>query len=108
MSATFEAVATNGVIRLPTTAPPSAHCVVAIVDDLETLRADAEAMLPDAKQRRMSELLRKNREAELDSTDVRELDELTREFDAATLVKGRAIALLSQFGAPVPSDTVTD
>jgi hypothetical protein len=33
MIETFETIAEGGVIRLPENAPPSAHCVVTILDD---------------------------------------------------------------------------
>jgi hypothetical protein len=97
MIETFETVAEGGVIRLPETAPPSAHCLVTILgDDLETFRAQSELELPEDKQQRMSELLLKNREGTLTSEESSELDLLSEEFDVATLTKGRALALLAQ------------
>ena len=91
----FETVARGGVIRLPLDAPASAHCVVTILDDdLDTLREQANLMLSDAKQQRMSELLERNRESALSADESAELDALGAEFDAATLTKGRAMAAL--------------
>ena len=51
--------------------------------------------LPEATQRRMSELLLKNREGTLTPDDRKELDALAEEFDTATLTKGRALAALA-------------
>jgi hypothetical protein len=44
----------------------------------------------------MSELLQKNRDGELTEQEQVELDALGREFDAATLRKGRALSILAQ------------
>jgi hypothetical protein len=93
----FEAVAEDGMIRLPTDVPSTAHCVVTILDsDLGTLRAQAGMMLPEEKQRRMSELLEKNRAGTLTKDESNELDALSEEFDVTTLTKGRALATLAQ------------
>ncbi len=47
-------------------------------------------------QQRMSELLLKNRDGQLSEQERAELDLLSREFDTATLAKGRALGLLAQ------------
>jgi hypothetical protein len=92
----FETVAQDGLIRLPAGVPSTAHCVVTILDaDLNQVREQAQAELPEAVQERMSDLLRKNREGELTVEERTELDELASEFDAATLTKGRALAALA-------------
>jgi hypothetical protein len=96
MLKTFETVAEDGVIRLPADVPSTAHCVVTVLeDDLETLGRQSQLVLPDAKQRRMSELLRKNRDGALTADESQELDALAEEFDAATLTKGSALAALA-------------
>jgi hypothetical protein len=101
----FETIAQDGVIRLPVGAPATAHCVVTILDgDLEALRAQAQLQLPDVAQRRMSELLAKNREGSLTLNERQELDALAEEFDTATLTKGRALAALAQLQHPSQSD----
>ena len=92
----FETVAQGGVIRLPVDAPATAHCVVTILDDdLNALREQSQLELPEATQRRMSELLLKNKEGPLNDNERKELDTLSEEFDAATLSKGRALAALA-------------
>lgn len=92
----FETVAKDGVIRLPGDVSGSAHCVVTVLeDDLEALREQSKLELEVAKQQRMTELLRKNREGTLSPTDRDELDALSAKFDAATLAKGRALAALA-------------
>lgn len=84
-------------IRLPVDAPSTAHCVVTILDgDLDTLLERSQFVLPEAKQRRMSELLLKNREGTLALDDSKELNLLAEEFDLATLAKGSALAALAQ------------
>jgi hypothetical protein len=94
----FEGFAKDGVIVLPERLPQPARCLVAVLeDDLQALRAEAEYMLPEASQQRMSELLEKNRDSVLTHAEQTELDALGREFDAATLKKGRALGLLAQF-----------
>jgi hypothetical protein len=93
----FETVAEGGVIRLPTDVPSTAHCVVTVLDgDLDTLRKQSKMMLSDEKQRRISELLSKNRAGTLTLNETTELDALAEEFDAATLAKGQALAALAQ------------
>jgi hypothetical protein len=93
----FETVAQDGVIRLPGDVPSTAHCVVAIIgDDLDVLREQSQLELPEAAQRRMSELLLKNREGSLAPDESMELDALAAQFDTATLTKGRALAALAQ------------
>jgi hypothetical protein len=92
----FETVAEDGVIRLPFDVSSSAHCVVTVLDDdLDALRAQANLELPEEKQRLMSELLLKNREQTLTTSERKALDELSEEYDTATLVKGRALAALA-------------
>lgn len=92
----FETVAQDGVIRLPVGVPSTAHCVVTILDDdLDALREQSQLELPERVQRRMSELLLKNREASLTDNEREQLDSLAEEFDAATLTKGRALAALA-------------
>lgn len=50
-----------------------------------------------------SDLLLKNREGQLSEQERAELDVLARQFDAATLAKGRALGLLAQFDRlPLP------
>jgi hypothetical protein len=98
MTTVFEAFAKNGILVLPDSAPASAHCLVAILDqDIEALRQEAAMTISEATQRRMSELLIKNREGELSASERVELDVLGREFDAATLAKGRALSVLAQW-----------
>src|SRR5688572_9824751 len=93
----FETIAQDGVIHLPTGAPPTAHCVVTILDgDLATLREQSQIELPAAAQQRMNELLSKNREGTLTLDERQELDDLAEEFDSATLAKGRALACLNR------------
>ncbi len=92
----FETVARDGVIRLPVDAPATAHCVVTILDDdLNALRDESRLELPEATQRRMSELLHKNKAGTLNDNERKELDALSEEYDAATLSKGRALAALA-------------
>jgi len=92
----FETVAHDGVIRLPVDVPPAAHCIVTVLDeDVETLRKQAAMELPEETQRRMSELLSKNREDALSANERQELDRLSAEFDTATLTKGRALAAMA-------------
>ena len=101
----FETVAQGGVIRLPVDVPSTAHCVVAILDDdFDTLREQSQLELPEAKQRRMSELLLKNRADSLTPEEHKELDALAEDFDTATLVKGRALAALAHLNGNPPHD----
>jgi hypothetical protein len=96
----FDAVAQGGVIRLPIDVPPAAHCVVTILDDdLDALREQSRLELPERTQRRMSELLQKNRESALTPEERAELDALGEEFETATLTKGRALAALAHLDA---------
>jgi hypothetical protein len=97
MTRIFETMAEGGVIHLPLDVPSPAHCVVTVLDvDVDTLRKQAEFELPDATQRRMAELLQKNREGTLPAVELAELDALVEEFDAATLGKGQALVALSR------------
>jgi hypothetical protein len=97
MGKTFETVAKDRVIFLPDDVPASAHCVVTVLDDgLESLREQSRLAIPESKQERMGELLRKNRDAELTSAEQHELDVLAEEFERVTLTKGRALAILAQ------------
>ena len=99
----FETVAEGGVIRLPVDVPSTAFCVVTILDDdLGTLREQSQLELPEAKQRRMSELLVQNRERMLTPDERQELDALAEEFDTATLTKGRALAALAHLSDKSP------
>lgn len=101
----FETVAQDGLIRLPVDVPSTAHCVVTILDDdLDALRTQARLELPEAQQRRMTDLLAKNREGSLTPAESAELDALAVEFDAATLAKGRALAALAQLNGGLPRD----
>jgi hypothetical protein len=94
----FETVAHDGVIRLPGDVPSSAHCVVTVLDDgLDELQEQARREIPVAKQRRMADLLDRNREGALAPGELDELNALAEEFDAATLAKGRALAALAHF-----------
>jgi hypothetical protein len=96
----FETVAEGGLIRLPTDVPPTAHCVVTILDaDRDTLRKQSQLVLPEAKQQRMSELLLRNREGKLSPDESKELDSLAEEFDTATLAKGSALAALAKMNS---------
>jgi hypothetical protein len=98
MTRLFEGFAKDGVIVLPERLSQPARCLVAVLDDdLQTLRAEAAYVLPEASQQRMSELLEKHRDSVLTDAEQIELDALGREFDAATLKKGRALGLLAQF-----------
>ena len=97
MTRLFEAVAKDGVIVLPNHVASRTRCLVAIVDDdFDTLHAEAALTMPESKQQRMSELLRKNRDGELTEQEGIELDALAREFEVATLRKGRALSILAQ------------
>jgi hypothetical protein len=99
----FEAIAQDGVIRLPIDVPSSAHCVVTILDDdLASLREQSRLELPEAMQERMGELLLKNREGTLTSDERNELDALSESFEAATLTKGRALAALAHLNGTSP------
>jgi hypothetical protein len=103
MTKLFEAFARDGVIVLPERIPQPARCLVAVLeDDFEALRADADYTIPEASQQRMSELLEKNRDSVLTNAEQVELDALAREFDAATLSKGRALSLLAQLDSVSP------
>jgi hypothetical protein len=103
MTKVFETVAQDGMIRLPLDVPPAAHCVVTVLDDdLDALREQSQLQLPESAQRRMSELLLKNREGSLTDVERSELDALAGEFDAATLTKGRALAALAHLGNNAP------
>jgi len=96
MPTTFELTADDGVIKLPDGVSSNAHCVVTVLDDdLHSLRREAEFTLPESSQRRMSELLEKNREGTISSQESEELNRLSEEFDRATLTKGRAMAVLA-------------
>ena len=104
MAKVFETFARDGVIILPKDVPPRAHCLVAILDaDIEALRREAATTIPRPKQERMSELLLKNREGQLSEQERAELDGLAKEFDAATLAKGRALSILAQLDGTSPS-----
>ncbi len=104
MTRLFEAYARDGVIVLPERVPQPARCLVAVLDDnFEGLRADAEYTIPEARQKRMSELLEKNRDNSLSDSERFELDALAVEFDAATLRKGRALGILAQVDAGTSS-----
>ncbi len=92
----FETIAENGLIRLPSGVPAGAHCIVTILDDdPAVLRQQAEFEFSASQQRRMSHLLEKNREGTITAKESQELDALSEEFDSATLAKGRAMALLA-------------
>ena len=67
----------------PTLAPLSGLSV-------EELRALADAVLAPARQRRLKELLEKNREGKLTKVGRAELDELLVESDRVALVKAKA------------------
>lgn len=100
----FESVAVDGVIRLPSDVPASAHCLVTVLsEDKASLQAQAELLIPEAKQRRMSELLLQNKTGSLSAEEISELDALSVEFDAATLARGRALAALARTGDPESS-----
>lgn len=93
----FEAVAKDGVIVLPADVPSPSRCLVALLDEnCDDLREDAALTISESSQQRMSEMLQKNREGELSEQERVELDALGREFDTATLKKGRALSILSQ------------
>ena len=105
MLKSFEAIAENGVIRLPADVPSAAHCVVTILDDdLAALREQAEFMLPESTQQRMNELLVKNREGQLAPEESQKLDALAEEFDKATLAKGRALVALAHLNGDPQRD----
>jgi hypothetical protein len=93
----FEAIAQDGIIHLPADVPATAHCVVTVLGgDRTALERQAALTLPDDKQRRMSDLLVRNRDGALTAAESSELDALSEEFDAATLTKGAALAALAQ------------
>ena len=97
MAEFFEAFARDGVIVLPEHVASPARCLVAILDgDLDEIRTEAELTIADSSQRRMADLLQKNRDGDLTEQERGELDDLGREFDAATLRKGRAMSILAQ------------
>jgi len=99
----FEAIAQDGLIRLPAGIPPAAHCVVTVIDDdLDVLREQSQMMISEAKQQRMSELLGGNREGKLTASQREELDALSQEFDTATLTKSRALAVLAHLNNARP------
>jgi hypothetical protein len=101
----FETIAQDGLIRLPVNVPATAHCVVTVLDDdIEALSAQSRLQLPETQQRRMTELLAKNREGSLTPPESAELDALAAEFDAATLAKGGALAALAQLNGGAPRD----
>jgi hypothetical protein len=101
----FETVAEAGLIRLPVDVPRTAHCVVTVLDDdVETLREQARLELPEQAQRRMSELLLKNRDGALTADESKELDALAEQFDTATLNKGRALAALARMNGQSSHD----
>ena len=103
MAKVFETVAKDRMILLPDDVPSSAHCVVTVLDDgLDSLREQSQTQIPAAKQQRMSELLQKNREAQLTEGELQELDLLAEEFDRVTLTKGRALAVLAQIRGTSP------
>lgn len=103
MTRLIEAFSKDGIIVLPEDVPPAVHCLVAILDeDLEKLREEAGMVIPESNQRRMSDLLRKNREGELSNQEREELDGLGREFDVATLAKGRALGILAHLDSTSP------
>lgn len=104
MTRVFETFAKDRIIVLPDDAPSPARCIVAILDqDVETLRREAASTIPEPVQQRMSDLLLKNREGQLSEQERAELDVLAREFDVATLAKGRALGLLAQLDRlPLP------
>jgi hypothetical protein len=105
MGKTFETVAKDRVILLPDDVPASAHCVVTVLDDgLESLHEQARLEIPESKQRRMTALLHKNREGMLTTEEKQELDLLAEEFERATLIKGRAVAILGQMLASCADD----
>ena len=97
MTKLFEAVAKDGVIVLPEDVPSPSRCLVAIMDDdFDRLREEAALTIPESNQRRMAELLQRNRDGELTEQERVELDALGRDFDSATLRKGRALSILAQ------------
>lgn len=103
MTKLFEAVAKDGIIVLPAGVPPATRCLVAIMDDdFDRLREEAALTIPESSQRRMSELLEKNRDCELTPQEQVELDALGDEFDSATLRKGRALGILAQLESTLP------
>ena len=105
MNRLFEAIAKDGVIVLPQDVPSPARCLVAIMDDdVDGLREEATLTIPESSQRRMAELLQRNRDGELTGQERIELDALGREFDAATLKRGRALSILAQLGS-IPQPT---
>lgn len=97
MTKLFEVFARDGVILLPERVPSSTRCLVAVLDDgIDRLRAEAALEIPEPSQQRMSELLQKQGDGELTEREHSELDVLGREFDAATLRRGRALSILAQ------------
>jgi hypothetical protein len=104
MAMLFEAVAKDGVIILPDGVPSPTRCLVAVMDDdFDRLRAEASLTIPESSQRRMSELLGRNRDGELTEQERTELDALGRDFDSATLRKGRALSILAQLDPMSPA-----
>ncbi len=64
------------------------------------LRALAGAVLAPGHQRRLKNLLRKNRDGKLDDRGRRDLDALLEESDRVALLKARAAYTLSRADSP--------
>lgn len=79
-------------------AAPSLEPLVGMSDT--DLRALAGSVLASGHQRRLKNLLRKNREGNLDDRERRDLDRLIEESDRVALLKARAAYTLSRAGAP--------
>ena len=98
-------------VGLPPTLVDLPPAVQAEYLEMERLADDeilkvAGAKLPSAKQRRLSELLRKNQAGSLTDPEGRQLERLSSEVRQITQRKAHAYALLRWRGRPIPAPAV--
>lgn len=94
---TIEGVIRNGEIKpsAPLDFEGQRRCFITIFDeDLEELRRRSQAMLPDDKQDRLSELLQLNKLTTLSEAQEKELDGLLAEVHQLTVKRARASRIL--------------
>lgn len=94
---TIEGVIRNGEIKpsKPLDFEGQWRCVITIFDeDLEDLRRQSQAMLPDDKQDRLSELLQLNKLTALSNEQEKELDEILAEVHQLAAKRARAARIL--------------